>query len=93
MLTYLGILGRLLAGVWAVHGIVLLHLHGLHLLLDGVHAHQRAASLLIIIAHIVVLHIENILRDMIKKWVTSKKQFIAFRISFNREGLYENIGF
>merc|ERR1740128_969036 len=33
----LGVLGGLLAGVGAVHRIVLLHLHGLHLLLDRVH--------------------------------------------------------
>ena len=32
-----GVLGLLLAGVGPVHGIVLLKLHGLHLLLDGVH--------------------------------------------------------
>merc|ERR1712013_883913 len=31
------ILGLLLAGVGPVHGVVLLELHGLHLLLDGVH--------------------------------------------------------
>ncbi len=36
--THLGVLGGLLTGVRAVHGIVLLHLHRLHLLLDGVHA-------------------------------------------------------
>ena len=33
----LGVLGGLLAGVRPVHGVVLLHLHGLHLPLDGVH--------------------------------------------------------
>merc|ERR1719378_355853 len=32
-----GVLGLLLAGVGPVHGIVLLKLHGLHLLLDGIH--------------------------------------------------------
>lgn len=32
-----GVLGLLLAGVRPVHGVVLLELHGLHLLLDGVH--------------------------------------------------------
>ena len=32
-----GVLGLLLAGVGAVHGVVLLQLHRLHLLLDGVH--------------------------------------------------------
>ncbi len=32
-----GVLGLLLAGVRPVHGIVLLQLHGLHLLLDRVH--------------------------------------------------------
>ena len=32
-----GVLGLLLAGVGPVHGIVLLKLHRLHLLLDGVH--------------------------------------------------------
>merc|ERR1712032_1020390 len=31
------ILGRLLTDVRPVHGVVLLHLHGLHLLLDSVH--------------------------------------------------------
>merc|ERR1712226_1136010 len=31
------ILGCLLTGIGPVHGVVLLHLHGLHLLLDGVH--------------------------------------------------------
>merc|ERR1712029_394810 len=33
----LGILGSLFTGIRPVHGIVLLHLHGLHLLLDGIH--------------------------------------------------------
>ena len=33
----LGLLGLLLAHIGPVHGVVLLHLHGLHLLLDGVH--------------------------------------------------------
>ena len=32
-----GILGLLLTGISSVHGIVLFKLHGLHLLLDGVH--------------------------------------------------------
>ena len=32
-----GILCLLLTGISPVHGIVLLKLHGLHLLLDGVH--------------------------------------------------------
>merc|ERR1712013_437161 len=31
------LLGLVLAGVGPVHGVVLLELHGLHLLLDGVH--------------------------------------------------------
>merc|ERR1711971_685637 len=34
---HLGILGGLLTDIRPVHGIVLLHLHGLHLLLDGIH--------------------------------------------------------
>merc|ERR1712027_146219 len=33
----LGVLGGLLTDIGPVHGIVLLHLHGLHLLLDGIH--------------------------------------------------------
>ena len=33
----LGRLAGLLTGVSSVHGVVLLHLHGLHLLLDGLH--------------------------------------------------------
>ena len=32
-----GVFGLLFAGVRPIHGVVLLELHGLHLLLDGVH--------------------------------------------------------
>ena len=35
--AHLGLLGALLASVRPVHGVVLLDLHGLHLLLDGLH--------------------------------------------------------
>merc|ERR1711913_101886 len=34
---HFSVLGCLLAGIGPVHGVVLLHLHGLHLLLDSVH--------------------------------------------------------
>ena len=37
MIFHLSIFGGLFADIGPVHGIVLLHLHGLHLLLDGVH--------------------------------------------------------
>merc|ERR1719348_837722 len=42
---HLGPLAGLLAGVTPVTGIVLLHLHGLHLLLDGVHPESLFAAL------------------------------------------------
>merc|ERR1711913_175106 len=35
--SHFSVLGCLLTGIGPVHGVVLLHLHGLHLLLDGVH--------------------------------------------------------
>ena len=39
-----GILCLLLTGICPVHGIVLLKLHSLHLLLDGVHGDQEGVT-------------------------------------------------
>merc|ERR1719507_2853843 len=67
--SHLCILGCLLTDVRPVHGVVLLHLHGLHLLLDSVHAASALLSSAVERSH----------TEQRKRWVPLSVDFAELR--------------
>ena len=86
--SYLGKPGGLLAGITSVHSIVLLDLHGLHLLLDGVHFDGVIDLALLLLHPKYIKQNDNLSKQFFFPGISNPAGCYPYRLLTPRDSLY-----